>query len=88
MSANQRSPIMEKADATLGELDNLQVVLGMLADHISPYCTPASPEPKEVKVADGKLEEAKAPLERVLEEVVARLCKLQSMVNDMVARLR
>jgi len=79
---------MEKADTVLGELANLQVAIGTLADYLSPYCTPASPEPEGVKVADGKLEEAKAPLERVLEEVIAKVCKLHGAVNDMVTRVR
>ena len=87
MSASQRSPIMEKMDTVLGELGNLQVCLGTLADYISPYCTPVTPEPK-AKVAGEKLEETKAPLEACLEEAVAKVCRLQGMVNDLIARLR
>jgi len=87
MGANQRSPIMEKMDVVLGELDNLQVCLGSLADYVSPYCTPATSEPK-AKVTGKELEEAKAPLEIYLEEATAKVRKLQDAVNDLIARLR
>ena len=88
MNAGQRSPIMEKADTVLGELDNLRAAIGALADHISPYCTPGIPDPEDIKAKSKELEEAGAPLERCLEDALKKIGVLQGVVNDLIARVR
>lgn len=88
MGANQRSPIMEKVDTVHGELDNLWAAIGVLAEHISPYCTPAVSGPEKVKAKDDGLEEVQAPLEKSLGDVLEKISVLQSTVNDLVSRVR
>ena len=89
MSANQRSPIMEKADTILSELNDLQVCLGTLAEYISPYCTEAVPTPEKPKAAGGDtVEVPEAPLERRLGDAAEKVRMLRRAVDDLIARLR
>ena len=86
MSTNQLSPIMEKANNILAELDNLQTVLGTLADIVGPYCV--APNTGKIKASGEEPKEPKAPLEELLEEILDRIVGLEGMVNDLTARVR
>ena len=89
MGASQRSPIMEKADTVLNELNDLQASLGTLAEYISPYCTKAAPLLEEPKAAGGDtVEVPEAPLERRLGDAAEKVRMLRYAVDDLIARLR
>jgi len=88
MSASQRSPIMEKADTILSELNDLQVCLGTLAEYISPYCTEAVPTPEKPKAGGDTVEVPEAPLERRLGDAAEKVRMLRRAVDDLIARLR
>ncbi|MCD6143347.1 hypothetical protein [Thermococcus sp.] len=81
----EKSPTMERADTIFWELENLEAALETLANRISFYCTPGTlGEVKESK----KLEDAEAPLERCLGNVLRKVISMQNIVKDLVARVR